>query len=117
MHMRILMLLLLTAALPIAWFVADLRGRPTVRRILGLVALLWSFGIAALVGGLQQLNANAYFSEASKDLLHATVLALRAGKTEAVVRELSRADDSYSASYEARGRYRQVVDEAIEGMK
>ena len=63
------------------------------------------------------MNANTYFSSASKDLVHASVQALRAGKTEAVVRELSRADADYSPSYEDRARYRQIVDKAVEGMQ
>jgi len=115
--MRFVILLLLTAALPIAWFVADLRSSPLVRRVLGVVAILWSFGVASLVGGLVTLNANTFFSTASKDLLHATVQALRAGKTEAVIRELSLADEQYSPSYENRDRFRQIVDQAMDGMK
>jgi hypothetical protein len=115
--MRIVILLVITAVLPIAWLVSDIRSRPMVRRIWGVMAILWSFGVASLVGLLQEMSANTFFSSASKDLVHASVQALRDGKTEAVVRELSRADEKWSPSYEGRARYREIVDKAVEGMK
>ena len=115
--MRIIILLVITAALPIAWLVADFRSSAKVRRIVGVVTILWSFAVAAFVGALQQFNANSYFTSASKDLLEASVQQLRAGKTEAVVRELSHANEQFSPTYENRAKYRQIVDEAIEGMK
>lgn len=115
--MQIVLLILVTVALPIAWIVADFRGRPATRRVLGLVTLLWSFAIATLVGGLQQFNANSYFGFATKDLLKASVGQLRAGNNSAVLREWERADEQFNPTYENRGRYRQIVDQAIEGMK
>jgi len=115
--MQIVILVIITAALPIAWLVADFRCRPMVRRILGVVAILWSFGVAALVGGLQNFNANSYFTSASKDLLEASVRQLLAGRTDAVIREWSHANDAFHPTYENRARYKQIVDQAIEGMK
>jgi hypothetical protein len=104
-------------ALPIAWLAAEFKAAPAIRRTLGVVTLLWSFGVAALVGGLRDFNANVYFSGATKDLLDASVNHLKAGKSEAVVREWSRASDEFHPTYENRARYRQIVDQAIEGMK
>lgn len=115
--MRIFLLIAITIALPIAWLMADIKGKPWLRRALGLTALLWSFGIAALIGSLQVFNANSYFTSASKDLLETSVKQLRAGKTETVLREWSRANDAFYTTYENRASYRQVVDQAIEGMK
>jgi hypothetical protein len=115
--MRIILLLTITAALPIAWLVAEFKARPGIRRTLGIVTILWSFGVASLVGLLQNFNANVYFTGASKDLLSASVEQLKAGKTEAVIREWSRADSEFQPTYENRARYRQIVDQTIEGMK
>ncbi len=115
--MRIILLLAITAALPIAWLVAEFKARPGIRRTLGIVTILWSFGVASLVGLLQDFNANVYFTGASKDLLSASVEQLKAGKTEAVIREWSRADSEFHPTYENRARYRQIVDQTIEGMK
>jgi hypothetical protein len=66
------------------------------RRTLGIVTILWSFGVASLIGRLQDFNANVYFTGASKDLLSASVEQLKAGKTEAVIREWSRAEASFN---------------------
>jgi len=115
--MQIAILLIITATLPIAWLIAEFSASAVVRRTLGVVTILWSFGVAALVGGLQNFNANVYFTTASKELLEASVQQLRAGKTEAVIRELSRANDEFSPTYENRARYKQIVEQAIEGMK
>ena len=115
--MRIIFFLTITLALPIAWFVAEFKARPSLRRALGVVTILWSFGVAALVGILRDFNANVYFTGATKDLLTASVEHLKAGQMEVVIREWSRADAGFQPTYEHRDNYRQLVDKAIDGMK
>ena len=115
--MRIILLTLISVALPIGWFIADLRGGIRVRRILGVLAVLWSFAVAALVGMLQAFDANAYFSAATKQLLTESVTQLNAGRTDAVVRAWSHAKDQINPTYENRGRYQEIVDEATTHMK
>lgn len=114
--MQIIILLIITAAFPIAWLIAEFRGSAAVRRTFGVITILWSFGVAALVGAFQDFNANLYFTTASKDLLEASVQQLRAGKTEAVVRELERANEELHPTYENRARYKEIVQQAVEGM-
>src|SRR4051812_6773530 len=97
---RLIVTFLITAILPIAWLIADFRSTPLARRILGMVALLWSFGIAASIGIMQNFNANSYFGGASKDLLEASVQQLRAGKTASVIREWSLANEKFHPTYE-----------------
>lgn len=80
--MQIVILLIITTALPITWLVAEFRGGAGARRTLGCITILWSFGVAALVGGLRDFNANVYFTTATKELLQASIEQLRAGKTE-----------------------------------
>jgi len=115
--MPIILFLLVTVALPIGWGIADVKAQPKIRRAFGVVTILWSFAVAAFVGALRDLNANVYFTGASKDLLTNSVQQLKAGKTEAVIRAWSRADSQFEPTYENRARYRQIVDEAIEEMK
>jgi hypothetical protein len=115
--MNFVLFLTITAALPLAWLISDITARPSIRRALGIVTILWSFAVAAIVGLLQNFNANSYFTDASKDLLTASVEQMKAGKTEVVLREWLHADDQFHATYENRGKYRQIVDEAIAGMK
>jgi hypothetical protein len=115
--MRIILLLAITAALPIAWLVAEFKGSSTVRRAFGVLALLWSFGVAALVGALRDFNANVYFTGATKKLLEASVRTLKIGNTNAVIREWTRASEEFHPTYENRARYSEIVDQTIEGMK
>lgn len=115
MHQEIT--LALTVLLPIAWLVADFQGTAVVRRVVGMIALLWSFGIAAMVGMIRDFNANSYFTFASKDLLEASAGHLRAGKNEVVLREWTRLIEEFHPTYENRAQYRELVDQAIEGMK
>ena len=110
------MFLIITATLPIAWLMAEFRAGVAVRRTLGVITILWSFGVAAMVGTLQTLNTNSYFTAASKELLKASVQHLRDGKTEAVLREWTLAHDELIPTYENRARYKQIVEQAIEGM-
>ena len=106
----IIFLLVVTIGLPIAWLVAEFKVRSSVRRTIGVVTILWSFGVAALAGSLQNFNANVYFIQASKDLLTTSVEQLKAGKTENVIREWSAANNQFEVTYENRARYRQTVD-------
>jgi hypothetical protein len=71
--MRLLLFALFTIALPVSWGIAEFKAKPAVRRVIGLMALLWSFAVASFVGALQQLGADTFFSQASKDLLTASV--------------------------------------------
>ena len=57
---------------PLGWWLAEIWGSVRQRRILGVISILWSFAIAFAVGSLEHLNANAYFSSASKDLLESS---------------------------------------------
>ena len=112
------LLLIITVGLPIAWFVSEFRGdTPGIRRTLGITALLCSFGVATLVGISQDFKANFYFTRSTKNLLEASVSQLKNGKTEAVIREWTQANNEFHPTYEDRGHYRQILDQAIEGMK
>ena len=113
----ICILIVITGALPIAWFVADLRASPPLRRAIGIVTICWSFGVAALFGSIESLNANAYFTAASEKLLEKSVQNLKAGRQEAVLREWSRANERFGTTYESRGQYSEIIDEAVKGME
>lgn len=115
--MRLILLLGISTMLPVAWMLAEFKAGPGIRRLLGMVTLLWSFGVASLAGCLRDFDANVYFTGATKDLLTASVEQLKAGKAEAVLREWSRAGAEFNPTYENRANYRQIVDQTIAGMK
>ena len=111
------MVFLITVALTAGWLVADYRSNAGTRRTLGVLALLWSLGLAAVLPFLENLNANAYFTAASKKLLHASVQQFHGGKGQAVLQAWSRADDQFQFRYEDHGKYREVVDQAVIDMQ
>jgi hypothetical protein len=115
--MQIILIVVISALLPISWIMADFRGSALRRRVIGALALLWSFGIAYMVGVLQQFDANAYYTSHTKELLDVSISQHQAGRSEAVIREWTRARDAFHPTYENRGGYREIVAEAIEGMK
>ncbi len=61
-----LLVLLLVVAAPIAWFASEFQDRRWLRLALGTLAILLSFGVAALVGWLERFNSNAWFGNATK---------------------------------------------------
>lgn len=118
MAFALVIIVAISIALPVAWFVADVRGRtPLKRRVLGLVTILWLSAVAILANGIQTLDANSYFTDESKKLLDASVRHLRAGHGDAVSREWMRANERFNATYENRGRYAEIVDDAVRGME
>jgi len=115
--MNLILLLIITAALPIAWLIADFKASPIVRRVLGVITILWSFGVAALAGSLQMFDANVYFTTASKDLLSASIEQIKAGKIDSVLRAWEKADDKFHPTYENHAQYQQIVNDAVAEMK
>jgi hypothetical protein len=107
----------LVICVPIAWFVAEFQDRRWLRLILGSFAILLSFGVAALVGWAERFISNAWFSEASKNLVDATIAELEAGNREGVIRSLKSLQKTYSPTYENRARYDVLIEETVTQMR
>jgi hypothetical protein len=105
--------LILTIALPIAWFVSEFDDRRWLRILCGVLALSMSFGVAYLAGSLDRLNSNAWFGAASADLIDATVHELENGDPELVVSELKALREQFHPTYENRARYDVLVWEYV----
>lgn len=111
------LVLIATTLLPVGWLLADIWGSPAARRTLGVISILWSYVIAYAIGSLKELDSNAYFGSATKDLIECSVQQMQAERSEIVQREWTRINEEYQPTYENRGHYREIVDEAIERMK
>lgn len=110
-----IIILIAVIGLPIGWFVSEFRGSRGLRLTLGCVALLMSFGVAFIVGSLDRLNSNAWFTHASKDLIDASIVELEAGHTDRVLDTLRQLQSEFHPTYENRGRYDKLVEQAYRG--
>lgn len=105
------LMLALTVACPVAWFVSEFQSRIWLRVLLGCCAIAVSFGVASLVGMLQQLNYNAWYGYASKELVETTTQQLEAGNSSEVLKNLRWLSSKYEPTYENRARYDELVGE------
>ena len=112
-----ILILILTIALPIAWFVSEFSAPRRVRLVLGTLAVLLSFGVAFIVDSLERLNSNAWFGGVTKDLIDTTVTELDAGRDENVVRALKELQAEFQPTYENRARYDELVRQTVDRMK
>lgn len=108
------LILLLVIVLPIAWLASEFQTSRATRIILGIAAILMSFGVASIVGSLERFRSNTYFGSATKDLVQNTIKELEAGNTERVLSELRRLRSEYNPTYETRGRYADLVSEYVQ---
>lgn len=107
------LILLLVVAFPIAWLIAEFYDNRAVRITLGACAIAMSFGVAWIVGSLDRLQSNIYFSEATKDLIQNTIIELKNDKADDVLIELRVLRDDFRPTYETRGDYDVLVDRYI----
>src|SRR5688500_1698743 len=106
-------LLVLTIALPVAWFVSEFWPQRWVRLLLGCSAISLSFLVAAGVGSLDRLNSNAWYGGASKNLIDATVEELESGNTDRVIQELKTLQRDFQPTYENRARYDKLIEDYL----
>ncbi|WP_231943820.1 hypothetical protein [Aeoliella mucimassa] len=97
--------------LPILWFVSEFQDKRWPRILLGIGAIGMSYLVASAVGGVQSLGDNAYFGNASQQLVDTTVTQLEADNAEQVLKELKTLQDKYHPTYENRADYEELVEE------
>ncbi len=107
------LILLLVVTLPIAWLISEFYGNRAVRIGLGLGAITMAFGVAWIVGSLDRLQSNIYFSEATKDLIQNTIVALEKGKSDEVLDSLTELRSEFRPTYETRDDYDVLVDRYV----
>ncbi len=107
------LILFLVVALPIAWLISEFYNNRTAKIGLGLCAIGMSFGVAWIVGSLDRMQSNIYFSEATKDLIQNTIIELENGKSDLVLDKLRELRSDFRPTYETRDDYDVLVDQYI----
>jgi hypothetical protein len=107
------LILFLTVALPIAWFISEFQPRTWLRLVLGCAAIGMSYLVATGVGLLQQLDYNAWYGDASRQLIDTTVVKLESGKMPEVIANLNWLSRNYQPTYENRADYDDLVAEYV----
>ena len=111
------LLLLIAVGLPAAWFVAEFKSGPGIRRLLGVLAILSACGGVAFISGqLSRLNYNAWYGATSKSLIDASIERLEQGDADAVLREWRKLQGRFKPTYEGRAHYDELVKEAARGL-
>lgn len=112
-----LLLLLLVLAMPVCWFVSEFVGEKPIRIALGVLAILCSFGVATIVGKLSELNYNAWYGSASKQLIDTTVHQIEDGNLSRVMTTLRALNRQYQPTYENRADYLTLTEKATKRMR
>jgi hypothetical protein len=105
------LILVLTITLPIVWLAAEFQERRWVRIVAGIAAISTSLLVATGIGSLEHLSANAWYGEASKNLIDTTIDELERGETERLLEELKLLQSQFQPTYENRARYDQLIKE------
>ena len=110
------LILLFVVVLPIAWLASEFYDHRAARVSFGIAAISMSFGVAWIVGKLDRLQSNIYFSEATKDLIQNTITELEAGNSQKVLTALTELRNDFRPTYETRDDYDVLVDKYIESI-
>jgi hypothetical protein len=105
----LVLILILTIALPLAWLAAEFQPNRPLRVVLGICAIAMSYLVAWGVGTLDRLGSNIWYGTASKDLIENTITELESGNTERVIAELRVLRDKLHPTYETRADYDKLV--------
>lgn len=100
MNVGLFLVFVIIVGLPIGWFISEFRSSRPLRITLGILAILCSFGVAALVGMLSELNYNAWYGAATEDLINTIVEEIEDGQLDRVMTVLRSINRQYQPTYE-----------------
>jgi glucan phosphoethanolaminetransferase (alkaline phosphatase superfamily) len=114
----LILIIIVIISILIAWIISECRNsKRWIRITLGSFAILCLWGVAVIAAQIVRLNYNIWYSDATKKLIIATVDKLEAGKSVLVKEKLIKLQDQLRPSYEYKGNYDELVEEAVRDMK
>jgi hypothetical protein len=102
---------------PILWYLSETRWSVKTRRVLGMLAISSSFGIAFIVSSINEISYNAWYGSATKNLIQTIISQLEKGNELKLIEELKNLDQKFLPTYENRARYDILVQEMIEKIR
>ena len=105
--------LTLVVVLPIAWLISEFQPHRWLRIATGLGTIAMSYFLAAAIGSFERFNSNAWYGEASWNLIDTTIEEIERGETERLVKELRTLQEQFVPTYENRARYDELVQEFL----
>ena len=118
MNISIILVLIAVFILPILWFITELKStNKLLRRSLGILAILFSFGLAWTSSKIVRLNYNAWYGLASKRLIDSVVEELENNEIKALLQEMKSLQQDFKPTYESKAHYDALVNEAVKRIK
>lgn len=104
--------------LAIAWIYSEFNGSKRLRLTLGILVIIVFTAVSSLVTLIiNQLNYNAWYGFATKELVDQIIKGLEANKTDSVLLELKRFQSEYYPTYENRAKYVPLAKGTAERIK
>ena len=118
MNISIILVLIAVLILSILWFITELKTtNKLLRRSLGILAILSSFGLAWTSAKIVRLNYNAWYGLASKRLIDSVVEELENNEIKALLKEMKSLQQDFKPTYESKAHYDALVNEAVKRIK
>ena len=118
MNISIILVLIAVFILPILWFITELKStNKLLRQSLGILAILFSFGLAWTSAKTVRLNYNAWYGLASKRLIDSVVEELENNEIKALLQEMKSLQQDFKPTYESKAHYDALVNEAVKRIK
>lgn len=92
---------------------SDDRGKRIRYGIVSILAAALGFFV---VGFTTSFNYNAWYSAAADKLIEASVKAMESGRQADVLREWKVMDEKFRWTYETKGNFRKLAEQAIKGL-
>lgn len=110
--------MLVGPVLAVAWFISEFKGSTRLRLTLGILAIITLTIVGCLATLIiNQLNYNAWYGFATKELVDQTIEGIESNRTDIVLSELKRFQSEYHPTYENRAQYVPLVEETTKRMK
>lgn len=114
----LVLVLLVLGLLPVGWFVAEFRGGRAVRVGLGIIVMVAvGFLTWASTSLVNRLSYNAWYGGATGELIRTSLEQAEDGELERVLMIWRGLERQYRPTYENRGHYDELVEEAVVRMR